>query len=105
MEKAIRAINEGEVLRFFTKPFDGDLFRETVEGLVDRIRKVRREGEAANRSTRRRDFFDWLEGRYPGATHIERNTLGEVVVDVPGLIASLESSGSMEVKDLLRREA
>jgi DNA-binding NtrC family response regulator len=104
MERALRAINEGEVLRFFTKPFDGDLFEETVAALLDRIRQLRREGEAASRSARRRDLYDWLDGRFPGASSVERNTLGEVVIDVPSLLAAIEATGPSALHDLLRRD-
>ncbi len=41
MDRAIEAINEGEVHRFFTKPFDFELFLATMKRLAERIEKLR----------------------------------------------------------------
>src|SRR5579883_2189304 len=102
LDKAVRAINDGEVVRFFAKPFDADVFRETLDGLADRIRKLRGEIEAAGRNARRQDLYRWLDSRFPGTTFVERNTIGEVVIDVLGLIAAIDATDCAEVKDLLR---
>lgn len=65
-ESVVRALNEGEVFRFLTKPLDPRALVEAVEAAV-----ARREASArAEREKRvreaRRDALDELERRHPG---------------------------------------
>ncbi len=81
LDRAVQAVNEGEVHRILHKPLDPGRFCATVMALADRIARLRREGELESRDARRRAFFDWVSQEAPTALHIERNEAGEVVVD------------------------
>jgi DNA-binding NtrC family response regulator len=83
MTRTLEAINEGEVHRFFTKPFDFELFRATMRSLVERIEKLRRDGELDARAARRAEFYRWVEEVFPGTLDVVRNEAGEVVIDPP----------------------
>jgi DNA-binding NtrC family response regulator len=79
--RTLEAINEGEVFRFFSKPFDFELFQETMRGLVARIARLRRDGEVEARSGRRGELHRWIDGAFPGTLAFSRNEEGEVLVD------------------------
>jgi YesN/AraC family two-component response regulator len=83
MARALEAINEGEVHRFFSKPFDLDLFNATLRGLADRIQRLRREGELETRKARRDELYRWIEHAFPGTLDIVRDEGGRIVVDPP----------------------
>jgi DNA-binding NtrC family response regulator len=70
MERALAAINEGEVHRFFVKPFDPPTFRRTMAALAARIERARRDGERAARSARADELRRWVEARFPGTTDV-----------------------------------
>lgn len=81
LERTLAAINEGEVHRFFAKPLDVDLFRATMKSLVERIDKLRRDGDHDARRTRRDAFYGWVEDAYPGTLAVELTDAGEVILE------------------------
>jgi DNA-binding NtrC family response regulator len=83
MGRTLEAINEGEVHRFFGKPFDLDLFDATLRGLVERIRRLRREGELETRKMRRDELYRWVEHAFPHTLDLVRDESGRVVIDPP----------------------
>ncbi len=85
LERALEAINEGEVQRFFAKPFDARAFRFALESLAERIDRLRRDGEDRAREARRADLIQWVESRHPGISEIERDEDGTVVLDLERL--------------------
>jgi DNA-binding NtrC family response regulator len=91
VEVAMRAINEGNVFRFLTKPVrTADLLatlRDAVGG-----RQARSLGASEDPTTRRRSEIAQLENEWQGLTHVERDASGAIVVD--------ESAD--ELADLLR---
>jgi DNA-binding NtrC family response regulator len=92
MDRAIDAINEGEVVRFFAKPFDLDSFVRALTELGERVLTLRRERHAEAQRARCDEFFRWVEQRYPGTLAFERDDGGEVVIDVVRLRAYLDSA-------------
>jgi DNA-binding NtrC family response regulator len=85
MDRAVNAINEGEVVRFFAKPFDPDAFGRALGDLGERILMLRRERHAEAQRARCKELFDWIERCYPGTLDFPRNESGEVVIDVARL--------------------
>jgi len=83
MARTLEAINEGEVHRFFTKPFDAALFHTTMTGLVERIERLRRDGELEARRAALAEFHAWVDEVYPGTLQIVRNAQGEIVIEPP----------------------
>jgi DNA-binding NtrC family response regulator len=83
MDRAMEAINEGEVHRFFTKPFGLELFQATMAAMADRIDALRRDGEKRAQDTRREELYRWVEQVFPGTLDIARNAEGEIVIEGP----------------------
>lgn len=101
IERTIEAINEGEILRFFGKPFSPELFKETLIGFFDRIERIRIDGELEARRARVARFFHWVEASFPGATLVERDAAGAAVVGVAAALGEVEACGSRARSTLL----
>ena len=84
-DRAIEAINEGEVARFLVKPFERDLFRAVLLGVRERIERGRDEALERTRRAQQDALFGWVESNFPGTTTVRRSAIGELVVD-PGAI-------------------
>jgi len=65
---AMRAINEGEVYRFFTKPWNNDELRVSVRQTLHHFELVREANRLLGRLERQQDLLRELETRYPGIT-------------------------------------
>ncbi len=65
-QSALRAMNQGEVFRFVTKPLDGAALREALTAAVGHARTSRRELAARRATDRRVRELGVLEARYPG---------------------------------------
>lgn len=86
LEAAIDAINQGEVHRFLTKPWDNDELRRTLHDAIDRLDELRRAATAAAAVSVRDQLLESLERSHPGITRIER-TDGVYAVDGARLAA------------------
>jgi len=66
IESALHAINEGEVYRYLTKPWQKIELRETLRHALDRLEEIRR-AASADRLTRAREaMLSELESAHPG---------------------------------------
>jgi len=81
LDLAVRAINEGQIYRFFIKPCN----EEEIRGA---IRQAIQQKELADKSRRllkkvkRQDFvLERLEKKNPGITRVERDSDGDIVID------------------------
>jgi two-component system probable response regulator PhcQ len=81
LDGALRAINDGEVLRFLTKPWDDDELRTTIEHALARLEELRRAQIASAASTKRRALLEALEREHPGIGSVSRDASGAYVVD------------------------
>lgn len=63
---AVKAINEGEVFRFLTKPLDAEGLLRTVREGLERGEALRRAAAIEQAETRRREALTALEREYPG---------------------------------------
>lgn len=79
--RAIDAINEGEVARFFVKPFNLGALRETLFSFRERIDRVRKEAVERTERVRAKGLRDWAERAFPGVTEIPRDAEGAMLVD------------------------
>lgn len=80
-DRALSAINEGEVARFFVKPFDGKLFRATLVALRDRIDRTRHDEKQRSQKARVDALRAWAENTFPGTSRVRRMDDGTIVVD------------------------
>jgi DNA-binding NtrC family response regulator len=104
MEKALHAINEGEVARFFHKPFNAALFAEAMERFTEHILSLRSDNESGAHAARSAELKRWLESQFPGAEVVSRASGGELLIDVPSLLDQIDAAGVPALRDLLRRE-
>jgi two-component system, probable response regulator PhcQ len=80
-DRALSAINEGEVARFFVKPFAPKMLRETILSFADRIDRVRRDTVERMERARIDALRGWAERTFPGSTEIARDQDGAMRVD------------------------
>lgn len=80
-DRALSAINEGEVARFFVKPFDVGMLRDTLLSFHDRIDRVRNETIERMERARADALHAWAENTFPGTTEIPRDASGAMLVD------------------------
>lgn len=96
LEAAMRAVNEGEIYRFFTKPWDDTQLRFALLSAVEKF-----DLEAENRrllATVKDQAMEIkvLEKRYPGISRVEKDSNGTFVLpdigadEIAGLIAECE---------------
>ena len=84
LDAAMRAVNEGEIYRFFTKPWDDTQIRFALMSAIEKY-----DLEAENRrllATVKQQSLEIkvLEKRYPGITRVEKDRSGGFVLpDIP----------------------
>lgn len=98
LEAALEAINQGEVHRFLTKPWDKNELRRTLHNAIERLDELRRAATAAATARVRDQLLESLERSHPGITRIER-TDGIYPVNLARLAA-----WSRDVADPLLRD-
>lgn len=81
LETAMRAINDGEVYRFLTKPWNDAELRETIHQAVQRLEELRRAATAEKNAIRRRQLMAELEREHPGISAVARGDNGVYVLD------------------------
>ena len=103
LDTAIDGINQGEVFRFISKPFEDKHLRQCVLDGVKRNAELRELSGDRQRRERREQILAALEQEYPGITTVQRRTNDVVVVTddpwstaeelgLPELDRSLESA-------------
>lgn len=80
LEAAMRAVNEGEIYRFFSKPWDDTVIRFAIRSAIEKY-----DLEEENRrllATVREQAIEirTLEKRYPGISQVERDEAGNLLV-------------------------
>jgi two-component system, probable response regulator PhcQ len=92
LESALRAINDGEVHRYLTKPWDEDELRETIAQALQRLHELRRAAAAERASSRRALLYAELEREHPGITR--RPVRGQAyIIDTDKAIALCRKLG------------
>ncbi|MHB8419789.1 MAG: response regulator [Myxococcales bacterium] len=86
LEMAISAINEGEIYRFLTKPWDQVELQVTVRLGFERLLLERENRRLLATVKRQSDFIRDLEAEHPGISAVERDAGGAVVIDDDDLI-------------------
>ena len=76
LEAAMKAVNEGEIYRFFSKPWDDQNLKFAIRGALEKY-----DLEAENRrllATVRQQSLEFkvLEKRFPGITRVEKDSSG-----------------------------
>jgi DNA-binding NtrC family response regulator len=79
-DAARRAINEGEVHRFLSKPFDPGELRKIVSEALLRRQELARQSRVGVQADRRRALHAQLEAEHPGITKLKRDGSGAYLV-------------------------
>ncbi|HEY8145459.1 MAG TPA: response regulator [Kofleriaceae bacterium] len=79
-DAARRAINEGEVHRFLSKPFDPAELRSVVADGLARRQELARRSRSGVEADRRRALHAQLESEHPGITKLKRDPAGAYVI-------------------------
>lgn len=98
LDAAIRAINEGEIYRFLSKPCSPVEIAHTIrDGLL--LKNLTREGSRLLEATRQqRSVLEELEREHPGITHLDRDQDGSILLGgAEGDAATLIKEMRMEV--------
>ena len=74
MDSAIRAINEGEIFRFLTKPVNSEVLHTAVREALAHQAKDRESEQCYS-------ILESLEKQAPGITNVKRDDDGAVIID------------------------
>jgi DNA-binding NtrC family response regulator len=100
---AVGAINDGEVYRFMTKPWDIDELREVLRQAAARAMKNRADLQVSEGTTERTTRLALLERLHPGITTVML-TRGVYQVDPARLRSTLSALGSPSLSGLFPPE-
>lgn len=84
IQAAIRAINEGEIYRFFTKPCNVVDLAMTVRQALQHKELMKESQRLLKAMKSQTAFIEELEEKYPGITKVNRNEAGVIVLDDKG---------------------
>jgi two-component system probable response regulator PhcQ len=80
LDSAIRAINEGEVYRFFTKPCNVFDIAMTIRQAI-KLNELMKESRRLLKIVKQQSaLIESLERRYPGITKIKRDQEGDIII-------------------------
>ncbi len=103
LDSAIRAINEGEIFRFFTKPCNVVDLAATVRQAI-RFKTLSEENERLLMLAKKQfKKLEEIEKQYPGITEVNRNAQGEIVFEedwsddeLNGILKKIHGAGKDE---------
>ncbi len=81
MDTAIKAINDGQVYRFLTKPWDDVELKVTLYLAFEHLDLEREHRRLLSTVRRQADLIKDLETQYPGIGELRRNSEGAILVD------------------------
>lgn len=81
VDLAVRAINEGAVSRFITKPCRLEELTATIRQAIERRRLVLETKRLVAIVAEQTEILETLEAESPGITRVERDAEGRVVID------------------------
>jgi hypothetical protein len=76
----MKAVNDGEIYRFFMKPWDDTDLRMAIRSAIEKF-DLQKENERLLEVVRKQaDELGSIESRYPGITQIEKDTDGSILL-------------------------
>ncbi len=81
LEAAIRAINEGEIYRFFTKPCNVIDLAITVRQAIQHKELLEESQRLLKTTKKQNSIIKNIEREHPGITHVHRNEEGAIILD------------------------
>ncbi len=80
IDAAMKAINDGEIYRFFMKPWDDMDLRLAIRSAIEKFDLQRENARLLEVVRKQADELSSIESRYPGITEIEKDTDGSIFV-------------------------
>ncbi|RMG17525.1 MAG: response regulator [Deltaproteobacteria bacterium] len=80
LETAISAINQGEIYRFLTKPWDDLELKVTLQLALEHLDLERENRRLLSTVRRQSEFISRLEETYPGIAEVRRDSDGAIVI-------------------------
>lgn len=102
LDSALRAINEGEVYRYLTKPWDKAVLRETIRQALDHLDELRRAAVAMRAVQLRERMLSELASVHPGIRTVNLEG-GDYILDLDRLDTVLSSLGSLALRHFFGR--
>ncbi len=81
LETAIRAINEGEIYRFFTKPCNMADLIVTIRQALEQKELKKENLRLLNKLNQQTSAIESIEKKHPGITKVKRDKSGAVIID------------------------
>ena len=102
VESAIKAINDGQIYHFFTKPCRIYDLAITIRKALQQKELMKKSRELLRLAQRQSTFIREIEKKYPGITRVKKDDRGEVLLDDNGE----EDFDTLidEIKTALRKE-
>jgi len=99
LDSAIRAINEGEVYRFFTKPCNAVDLKVTIRQAIHQKKLVRQSRILLRQYRKQNAIIDELERSSPGIAQLQTDSDGAIVVsDIDANLEELLREMDQEVR-------
>ncbi len=81
LDAAMRAVNYGDIYRFFTKPWDDHELIQTIRSAVEKY-DLEAENQKLLRTVKlQADELNSIEDRFPGITKVDRDEQGFILVE------------------------
>ena len=81
LESTIRAINKGEIYRFFTKPCNIMELLETIRQALDQKKQEKENLRLLEQTSHQKAALKAIEKKHPGITMVKRDKDGAVIID------------------------
>lgn len=81
MQTAIDAINQGEIYRFLTKPWDDTELKVTIHLAFEQLELMRENRRLLTAVRRQYDLIKSLEREYPGIGKLVKDSDGAIIID------------------------
>ena len=81
LEMAIKAINEGEIYRFFRKPCNVFDLAITIRQALQQKALMEEAARLLSVAKRQKRTIDMLEQKYPGITKVKKDATGEILLE------------------------
>jgi DNA-binding NtrC family response regulator len=84
LQVAIKAINEGEVFRFLTKPWNDIELKITLQQIFDFLKLRRNNQLLLDAVKKQRAYIERMEDEHPGIFKVDRDESGSIVLEELG---------------------
>lgn len=81
MEVAIKAINEGKLYRFLTKPWDDNELKVTILNAMKLRRILVENRKLIAQVQKQQSYIESLESKYPGISQVKRDATGAIILE------------------------